>query len=125
MHRIDNPSSVAVRPTPPPPGTPGYFTNGNPALAQEATIVDDWWANSVQEEILTVIEQAGIVPQKNNVGQLFEALNVLFQGIGDLGDTYLTISGWRQWSAPVLTANTATAYTATTPLPTNGAIAVR
>jgi hypothetical protein len=111
MQRIDNPSAVAVRPTPGPLGTPGFFTNGNPALAQEATIVDDWWANSVQEEILTVIEQAGIVPNKNNVGQLFEALNILFQGIGDLGDTYLTIAGWRQWTAPILTANTATSYT--------------
>jgi len=113
MHRIDNPSAVPVRPTPGPPGTPGYFTNGNPAQAQEATIVDDWWANSVQEEILTVIEQAGIVPDKSRIDQLFEALNVLYQGQGDLGNTYLTIAGWRQWTAPVLTQNSATAYTIT------------
>jgi microcystin-dependent protein len=113
MFRIDNPSAVAVRPTPGPPGQPGFFTNGNPALAQEATIVDDWWANSIQEEILTVIEQAGLVPNKSSVSQLFEALNLLYQGQGDLGDTYLTIAGWRQWTAPVLTQNTAVAYTIT------------
>lgn len=113
MFRIDNASAVSVRPTPGPPGTPGWFTNGNPALAQEATIVDDWWANAVQEEILTVIEQAGLVPDKGSVSQLFEALNKLYLGVTDLDETYLTIAGWRQWSAPILTQNTATAYTIT------------
>ena len=113
MFRIDNASAVPVRPTPGPPGTPGWFTNGNPALAQEATIVDDWWANSVQEEILTVIEQAGLVPDKSNIGQLYEALNKLYMGVGNLDETYLTIAGWRQWTAPILTQNTPTAYTIT------------
>jgi len=125
MYRIDNPSAVPVRPAPPAPGTHGYFTNGNPAQAQEATIVDDWWANSVQEEILTVIEQAGLTPQKNSVSQLFEALNLLYQGQGDLGLTYLTIAGWRMWEAPILTQNTGTAYTityATAPTLTDGMI---
>jgi microcystin-dependent protein len=111
MFRIDNSSAVSVRPTPGPPGTPGFFTNGNPATAQEATIVDDWWANSVQEEILTVIEQAGITPDKGSISQLFEALNRLYQGVGALDETYLTIINYRQWEAPHVTTGTSTAYT--------------
>jgi microcystin-dependent protein len=113
MHRIDNSSAVINQPVPGPPGTPGFFTNGNPATAQEATIVDDWWFNAIQEEILTVIEQAGIDPDKASTSQLFEALNRLYLGHEDLGDIYLTIATYRAWQAPILTANTSSAYTIT------------
>ena len=112
MYRIDNSSAVSSRPVPGPPGTPGWFTNGNPAAAQEATIVDDWWCNSIQEEILTVIEQAGLNPDKASNTQLFEALNMLYQ-TGDLSSTYLTITTYREWEKPILTANSASAYTIT------------
>ena len=97
MYRIDNPSSVSSRPVPGPPGSPGWFTNGNPAAAQEATIVDDWWCNQIQEEIMTVIEQAGIVPDKASNSQLFEALNKLYLFSEDLGAIYLTIQTYREW----------------------------
>ena len=113
MYRIDNPSSVSSRPVPGPPGSPGWFTNGNPAAAQEATIVDDWWCNQIQEEILTVIEQAGIVPDKASNSQLFEALNKLYLFSEDLGAIYLTIQTYREWEAPKLTANSPSAYTVT------------
>jgi microcystin-dependent protein len=117
MYRIDNPSAVTVMPTPPAAGTPGYFTNGNPATAQEATIVDDWWANSLQEEILTVIEQAGLIPAKNKTDQLFTALNLLYAGAGDIGSTYLTVAKYAEWERVKLTSNTASAYTITYTVP--------
>ena len=113
MYRIDNPSAVANRPVPGPPGAPGYFTNGNPAAAQEATIVDDWWCNSVQEEILTVIEQAGIVPDKASSTQLFDALNKLFLGAVDIGEIYITLATYREWEKMLLTGGGASAYTLT------------
>jgi microcystin-dependent protein len=112
MYRIDNPSAVSSKPVPGPPGTPGWFTNGNPAAAQEATIVDDWWCNAIQEELLTVIEQAGIAPDKASTTQLFEALNKLYL-TGDLSATYLTITTYREWERPVLTAGSPAAYTLT------------
>jgi microcystin-dependent protein len=113
MYAIDNPSSVAARPAAPAPGTPGWFSKGNPAAAQEATIVEDWWCNLIQDEILTVIEQAGLVPDKNNHTQLWEALQTLYGSTPDLGSTYLTIVSYDQWQAPKLTSGSATAYTAT------------
>lgn len=112
MYRIDNSSAVSSKPVPGPPGTPGWFTNGNPAAAQEATIVDDWWCNAIQEEILTVIEQAGLVANKASTTQLFDALNRLYL-TGDLSATYLTITTYREWERPILTANSASAYTIT------------
>ena len=78
MFRIDNTSAVGTLPVPPPVGLPGYFTDGNPALAIAATIVDAWWANALQEEILAVVEAAGITPRKTNNAQLPEALNGLY-----------------------------------------------
>lgn len=80
MYRIDNNSAVPTLPAPGPPGTAGFFTDGNPAAALEATIVDAWWANIIQEEILTVITAAGITPSKASHTQLYEALNALYAG---------------------------------------------
>jgi microcystin-dependent protein len=117
MYRIDNASAVTTRPDPGPPGTPGYFSNGNPATAQEATVVDDWWANSIQEEILTVVEQAGLTPSKGSTSQLYEALNILFQPVGDLGETYLTSATYREWERVIRTAGSGTGYTVTYSIP--------
>jgi hypothetical protein len=77
MFRIDNSSVVPALPIAPPPGTPGFFTNGDPQTALPATRVDDWWCNMLQEEILTVITKAGLVPDKNDNTQLWQALRLL------------------------------------------------
>jgi len=80
MYRIDNSSAVPTMPAVGPAGTPGFFTDGNPAAALEATIVDGWWCNILQEEILTVVTAAGIAPNKASHTQLYEALNTLYAG---------------------------------------------
>jgi hypothetical protein len=77
MHRIDNTTAVATIPTPKQPGTPGFFTNGDPTLGQPATIVEADLLNAVQEEIAHVIEQAGIVLSKTDRTQLYQALGKL------------------------------------------------
>lgn len=77
MHRIDDPSAVAALPTPKQPGSPGFFTSGSPTTGQEATIVTDDWANSVQEEIAYIIEQSGLTLSKTDRTQLFQALGRL------------------------------------------------
>jgi hypothetical protein len=83
MHRIDNITAVPQLPLVGPPINPGFFTDGNPAAAFEATVVDAWWLNQLQEEILTVTAAAGMTPNKSNHGQLFEALQLLFLNAGE------------------------------------------
>lgn len=74
MHRIDGPGAVSALPTPRPDGTPGFFSRGNPALGQQSTRVTEEWCNAVQEEIVGVIEQAGIVLDKTDNKQLVLAI---------------------------------------------------
>jgi cytoskeletal protein CcmA (bactofilin family) len=74
MFRIDNTTAVGIIPAVPAAGTPGYFTKGNPATGIDATIVDDWWLNTVQEEIITVVVNAGLTLNKNDRTQLYQAI---------------------------------------------------
>lgn len=97
MFRIDNSTSVPAAPATPTPSTPGFFTNGNPTAAQGATVVDDWWLNQLQEEILTVVTAAGLTPNKMDTTQLLQALRLLiFPGkipITAATDFYLSPTG--------------------------------
>jgi hypothetical protein len=79
MYRIDNSTAVPNLPAPKQPGptSPGFFSNGNEALGAPPTIVDDDWMNAVQEELSYVIEQSGLVLNKTDRTQLFQALGRL------------------------------------------------
>lgn len=66
MKRIDNATSVDSR-----------FTQGDPATGTPATIVPAWWLNQVQEELATVIEEAGIALDGEDTTQLYEAIAAL------------------------------------------------
>ena len=103
MFRIDNTSSVTTPPPVPPAGAPGFFTNGNPTSGLQATIVDDWWANMVQEEILAVVNAAAITPSKTNNAQLLAALNHLYLPVGALSG-YLPLAGGTMTGFPLLLA---------------------
>lgn len=70
MHRIDADGNIL-----------GQFTDGNPAIGQRATQVDAAYLNSVQEELSYVIEQAGIVLDKEDTTQLRQALVALITGL--------------------------------------------
>lgn len=97
MFRIDNPTAATILPTVPPPAAPGFFQNGNPAAGAPATVLDDWWLNQVQEEILAVITAAGLTPNKMDTTQLLQALRLLiFPGkipITAATDFYLSPTG--------------------------------
>lgn len=54
------------------------FTEGDPALSIPATVVSDEWLNNVQEEIVLPIEKMGIVLDKLDEGQLWQALLAFF-----------------------------------------------
>jgi hypothetical protein len=74
LHRIDVPSASPTLPTFAAPGSGGYFTAGNPLTAVDATIVDQDWANMVQEELAAVVLGAGLTLTKGNTAQLLQAL---------------------------------------------------
>jgi hypothetical protein len=77
MFQIDDSTAVAVEPTPAAPGTPGYFTDGNPSLGIPATIVTADWFNQVTDELLNVLAAAGISPVKATHNQVVSAINFL------------------------------------------------
>jgi hypothetical protein len=73
MHRIDNSTATTTLPAQKPPGDPGFFTPGSVG-GESATIVEADWLNSIQEEICTVISNAGLGLVKGDFTQLWQAL---------------------------------------------------
>lgn len=70
MHRIDTVGNEL-----------GKFTTGNPQLGQRATRLGADWPNEVQEEIISVITHAGLVPTKGVVTQLRDAITAIATAI--------------------------------------------
>ncbi len=66
MHRTDAPNHVA-----------NLFVDRDPIGGTPGTIVDDDWLNAVQEEVVYVIEQAGIVLAKGTNTQLRQAIQTM------------------------------------------------
>lgn len=83
MFRIDNNTAVGVKPVPQAAGVPGFFTRGDPVGGIPATVVTADWANSIQEELISVLAAANVVPDKATPNQVLAALNSLF-GYGKL-----------------------------------------
>lgn len=97
MQRIDGPFAVAARPATTPAATdPGFFFGGNPAAGQKATIVTADWLNTVQEELCTVIEAAGLALDRGDSGQLLAALAKMIAAAtsGQLGVPSGVIAMW-------------------------------
>lgn len=84
MHRIDHVTAVASRPAVIAPGTPGFFTAGDPLAGQEATWVTHDWCNDVQETLCTAIEGAGIALAKGEADQLLRAIRVIAAQAGGM-----------------------------------------
>jgi hypothetical protein len=68
MFRIDTSRAVAARPASAAPGSPGYFTNGDPATGYLPTQLDGEWFNGVQENLMAVLADGGISPAKGPSG---------------------------------------------------------
>ena len=77
MLAIDNATAVPNRPAANPAGAPGWFTEGNPAAGQPATVLSADWLNEVQAEILAVLAAAAIAPNKTKSDQLATAIQQL------------------------------------------------
>lgn len=127
MFRIDHATAAAALPAPGVPGTPGYFSDGDPVIGVPATIVTADWLNAVQEELLNLLAAAGISQSKTDRTQVKAALDALFVNESQFtgGNQALSGSGFQklpgglivQWggvSASVTT--TATTFSASLPM---------
>ena len=122
MFRVDNSTSAAVLPAPPPAGTPGFFTDGDPATLVPPTIMPAWWHNMMQEEVLAVVEAAGLAPDKLNNGQLLAAIQHLIgagptSGSNANGDWRKAPDGWIEQSSFVNGPFGVTTFAVTFPIP--------
>ena len=79
MYQYDDATVVAGLPTPAVPGTPGYFTNGNPAIALPATILSADFMNMLMMENLNILIAAGITPSKTVYTQVRDAIDALIE----------------------------------------------
>lgn len=82
MYRIDGPGNVG-----------GTFSEGNPAAGQRATKVTAEWMNELQDEVINVIEGAGITLEKGTRNQLRAAIALLASGI-TVGDVIAALSAF-------------------------------
>lgn len=74
MYQIDNSTAATTIPAPTPAGTPGYFTDGNPATGVAATIMPAEFMNMIMMENMNVLSAAGVTPAKGQYNQLAIAI---------------------------------------------------
>ncbi|KTT00108.1 hypothetical protein NS376_15980 [Pseudomonas oryzihabitans] len=67
----------------------GEFTEGNPGAGVEATLLKAAWLNSLQRELVAVVDGAGLALNPTDDGQLLKALKL----IGVRGNQRITSSG--------------------------------
>lgn len=74
MYQYDDPTVTANLPAATGAGTAGYFTDGNPAGGQAATILRAEFMNMLMMEMVNAISGAGITPSKSTFTQLRSAI---------------------------------------------------
>lgn len=109
MYQIDNSSAAAVIPASTPAGTPGFFTDGNPATGIAPTVMPAEFMNMVMMEILGVLSAAGVTPSKTNFTQLVTAIRAVNKQSSVLADTG-TAGAYAAANVPALTVLPATGF---------------
>lgn len=74
MHRIDHATAAAALPPADPPGTPGYWTDGDPLADVPATVMDRDFFNAVQEELVAIALAGGVSLSKGSYQQLVQSI---------------------------------------------------
>lgn len=74
MHRVDAPGHIN-----------NEFFDGNPATGQEATALTADWHNEIQESLALVCEGAGLVLEKGEYAQLYDAIVLIAAGAAGAG----------------------------------------
>lgn len=84
MLKIDNVTAKPTRDAIDPPGTEGWFTEGDPVLAEEATVLPADFLNDLQAILRAVIDAGSVTPTKGPGGDadLLNAIRVVVnQGV--------------------------------------------
>jgi hypothetical protein len=82
MFQIDNASAATTKPASTPPGAAGFFTDGNPAVGEAATIVPAEWLNAIMMEVCNAITATGVTLNKASFTQLTTAIKALAGNTG-------------------------------------------
>lgn len=82
MFQIDNATVATTQPPSTAPGLAGFFTDGNPATGEAATIVPAEWLNSLMLEVCNAITGMGQTLDKTKFNQLFTAIKGFAQNTG-------------------------------------------
>lgn len=78
MQRVTRSTAAVALPAPPAgAGAPGFFTGGNSGTGAPATVPGYEWFNGVQEELMYVIEQAGLTGSANDHTKLRQAIQLM------------------------------------------------
>lgn len=78
MYQYDDPTCALALPAPAAPGTPGYFTDGNPGGGVAATELRSDFMNMLMMELLNVVSASGQTPSKTAYNQVLSALEACF-----------------------------------------------
>ena len=74
MYQIDNNTASTILPPSTAVGTPGFFSDGNPAAGQSATVLPAEFLNMLMLENLNVLQAGNITPAKGQFNQLSLAI---------------------------------------------------
>jgi microcystin-dependent protein len=74
VYQYDHPTAAAVEPARAAAGDVGFYRNGNPGGGVAASILDADHLNAMQNELLNVLTDAGITPDKGDDTQLSAAI---------------------------------------------------
>lgn len=89
MFQTDEPTASSTLPAPAAAGTPGYFTEGNPASGVPATILGADFLNMVMMELINVVQAGGLTPSKTTYNQVLTAIKSIGQSqvVGIIGES--------------------------------------
>jgi len=77
----------------------GRFTEGNPTTGTPATVVNAAWMNSIQDELVNVVQGAGLTLAKTDNDQLLEAITIIARAqtraLYPVGSLYMNASDER------------------------------
>lgn len=81
MQRVTRSTAAVALPSPPAsPGTPGFFTGGDPVSNIPPTVPGYEWFNGVQEELTAIVLRAGLSLDAADLAQVRKALDRLHGG---------------------------------------------
>lgn len=81
MYQYDDPTCATTLPTPAAPGSPGYFTDGNPGGGVAATDLRSDFMNMLMMELLNLVNASGQTPSKTTYTQVLSALEACFSPV--------------------------------------------